>query len=133
MKKIVYFCIIAVFIMLISCSVNENTGLIVISNLTMSDISPVKVGNTYLVSYLKRGAKYDYWFYSTLSGKLSGGSVVQVILYDDGETVETRDERDMEFKVGYEYKIDIVEKDDKNWFYVYEGEKSGGGSDDPTK
>jgi|GEM_PF-6446100 len=132
MKKILM--ILLTFLLFISCSLNESSGLIIISNHTSTDISPVKLDNTYLVSYLKGGSKYDYWFYSNMNGLLRGGSVVKPILYDDGNVLETRDQDEtIEFEVGYEYKIDIVDKDGKIWFYVYKGRGYKGGSDDPTK
>lgn len=129
MKKISVFLI--AFFITFSCSVDNNTGLLTITNLTINDVSNIKIGNTYVVGYLAKGQKIDCWFTTPLSGRLSGGSIVQVALYNDGTpSEETENKPVLSLKCGYEYKIDIIEKDNKNEFYIYRGVKANSDYDD---
>jgi hypothetical protein len=70
-KKIIFMIIIMILITAVNCTVNENTGLIRIENKSVSPIKNVKIGNTFILSYLAGGANYDYWYYSNIEGKLT--------------------------------------------------------------
>ena len=133
MKKILIFIMLLIFVMLISCTIDNNTGLLTITNLTINDVSNIKIGDTYIVGYLPKGKKVDYWFSIPLVGRLSGGSITQVAIYDKGDRQETRNKPDLSLKYGYEYKIEIIEKDSKNWFYVYRGIKTNTDYDDDDR
>jgi hypothetical protein len=133
MKKIYLLIIITLTILVFTCTVNQNTGLIVLSNLTNEDISNVKIGSTTLTCYLSRGAKVDYWYYTPLTGKLTGGGVVSNRYFynlNDNEGTQSADEDSLEFKLNYEYKIDVIHKDDKNYFYIHGGVQPGEDYDD---
>jgi hypothetical protein len=133
-KKYLFLVIIIVLSVFISCTVNENTGLITITNNGNGDASNIKVGGTVITNYLAQGQKCDYWYSKILFGDITGSGVVKnVLLYNSdksGESVVTRNTNTVEFKVNYEYKIEIVQKDDKNWFYIHGGTTPGANYDD---
>lgn len=136
MKKFFLIILIITSFLFLTCTVNQNTGLIVLTNLTGNDISNVKVGTTSITGYISRGAKVDYWYYSTLSGKLTGAGVVKnQYLYnlEDNQGTLSDDEDSLEFKLNYEYKIDIIEKDNKNYFYIHCGVSPGDDYEDDEK
>ncbi len=137
MKKI-YLMILILFLIffLSTCTVNESTGLIVITNLTENDVSNVKVGEVTLTSYISRGAKVDYWYYSLLSGKLTAAGVVKNVYYynlGDNEGTGSMDVDSLEFEVNHEYKIDIIAKDGKNYFFIHGGVQPGDDYDDDER
>ncbi len=132
MKKY-YFLIIIIILSFFNCTVNNSTGLIVLTNLTESDIINVKIGGTTITSYISRGGKVDYWYSTTLSGKLTASGVVNNrYLYNlnDNQGTLSSDEENLEFKLNTEYKIDIIMKDKKNFFYILGGIQPGDDYDD---
>lgn len=127
MKKYI-FLFVVLMITFFNCTVSNNTGLLVLSNLTESDISNVKIGSTLITAYISRGGKVDYWYSTPVTGKLTASGVVNNrYLYNlnDGEGNLSTDEDELEFKLNHEYKIDIVYKDDKNYFFIHGGIEPG--------
>ena len=104
MKKAFFGVMIFIVLLFVSCTVNDTTGLLVITNLSNSDVTNIKVGNTTLTSYLSSGSKLDYWYYTPLAGEISATGVAN--------------KYDVTFKLNYEYKIEILEKDERNLFNI---------------
>jgi hypothetical protein len=73
MKKYIFlfFC----FILLFSCAVNNNTGLLTINNQSTININDIKIGDTNVLSYLGKGQKYDLWFTTEISGEMNAKGV----------------------------------------------------------
>lgn len=98
---------------LLSCTVNDETGLVVISNfssnertveLSLTDRSSVFIG---------RGGKYDYWFYKPQQGNISvQGAELTLVAngYNEvsGKNSYNRDVNSCTFKQGYRYEIKLV-------------------------
>jgi len=121
-KYIIFLFII--FLFLSGCTVNENTGLIIIVNLTDVEIKNIKIGTKTLSYSLSEGIKYDYWFYSKIDGKISADGVEEYEYYDDDENEIIRDP-DLEFEVDKEYLIEIVEDDGDYEFRISKGKEIG--------
>ena len=136
MKKIYLLLIITLTILSITCTVNQSTGLIVLTNLTENDVSNVKIGSTTITGYISRGAKVDYWYYTVLTGKLTGTGVVKNVYYynlGDNQGTLSSDEDSLEFELNHEYKIDIIKKNDKNYFFLHGGVQPGDDYDDDER
>lgn len=124
--------IIGVSLFLLSCTVNQNTGLIRISNHSGSDVTNFKLGETTIFFILKSGAVYDYWFTSTQKGTFYAKEVDSfkgkkfaedsyskksyIILIDDPVCI---------FKTNYQYTIDIVDDDNDIIAYINPGYSPG--------
>ena len=136
MKKIYLLIIISLTILFLTCTVNQNTGLIVLTNLTENDISNVKIGEVTITCYITRGAKVDYWYSTPLTGKLTASGVVTNVYYynlDDNQGTSSSNEDSAEFLVNYEYKIDIIQKGNKNYFFLHGGVQPGDDYDDDER
>lgn len=116
MKKAFFWVMIFIVLLFVSCTVNDTTGLLVITNLSNSDVTNIRIGNTTLTSYLSSGSKLDYWYYTPLTGQLSATGAAN--------------KYDVTFKLNYEYKIEILEKNDKNLFSVGYGKEKGTDTND---
>ncbi|HPO49545.1 MAG TPA: hypothetical protein PLO89_04390 [Spirochaetota bacterium] len=106
MKKIFVFVSI---VLLIGCSVNENTGLITIKNSSSVSIN-LTLGNTKY--YVPAGGKYDCWFYQSFSGKINGNYELSLPYvasgYDDASgDVIYKNKEEAGFKTGYKYNVDV--------------------------
>ncbi len=127
-KKIVVFALIipALSFFLYTCTVNSSTGLITITNTTQNDISSIVIGDITISSYISRGSKVDYWYSTQLSGRLQFGGQPRPFIVQEDNGDETRDKTtSLVFKLDCEYKIDIIEYNNQNWFYFYKGKKIG--------
>lgn len=72
MKKIFLFFIFSFAVLFIfNCTVNDKTGLIQIKNSTYESLSNVKIGQTLIAAYVAPGSYINYWYYNTVSGRLS--------------------------------------------------------------
>jgi regulatory protein YycI of two-component signal transduction system YycFG len=135
LKKILAFIITLILLLIFStCQVNENTGLITINNTTNNDISSIKIGNTMISCYLSKGSKVDYWFYYVLTGSITGSGMSKAIIVEEDTADETRDPgTSLVFKLNHQYKIDIIDYNNQNWFYIYSGTKVGSSYEDDDK
>lgn len=126
-KKI--FMIFLIFLITaVNCTVNNNTGLIRIENKSVSPIKNVKIGNTFILSYLGGGANYDYWYYSNIEGKL----------YLEGIDVRKSQENlTLKLKTGYWVYItanyDKYIRDDEVYLSVYDKDNTQLDSSEWTK
>ena len=74
MKNIFYLFLILSIIVIVfftGCSVNAYTGLIQVKNYTNKTLKNVKIGDTIIAYSLDPGSEIDYWFFSTITGKLT--------------------------------------------------------------
>lgn len=101
-----------------SCSVNNTTGLITVYNLTNAPIHNIYIGENVIVYTLNPGAKYDYWIYSALEGKVRADEVDRVLAkflvedkVNESSYVINKDNPVCIFQVNYEYHLDIVRVD----------------------
>ncbi len=95
-----------------SCSVNSTTGLITIENRTNSFLTNVRVGDTLVALSLAPGAKYDYYYYQTIQGKLTtfGVAINDDVFFDlngngQKDPGEAMSEVTFRFKPNYWIKI----------------------------
>jgi len=131
-NSILILIVLLLFVLFTSCTVNSSTGLLTITNSTNYDITSIKIGNITLDSYLPQGQTYNFWYYSILSGQLTGGSVVNDVIYylsgREGDTMVSyggSQIKEIDFKVDYQYKIDIIEENSQNYFCIHGGLKPG--------
>ena len=76
MRRICFFIVTAIAVIISSCTVNNYTGLIVFENQTDSGISNIKLGDFYLAAYLAPGAKYENYFVVNMTGKLTSSEAI---------------------------------------------------------
>ena len=74
MKKNILLIILGFILLSVigGCHVSPTQGCIVIVNKSGSTVSHIKVGNTMIAMQMLPGSKFDYWFWTTISGKLTG-------------------------------------------------------------
>ena len=118
--------------MIFNCSVNELTGLLVITNISNTEIKNIKIGETFLTFYLDKGLKYDYWYSMPLYGKITGEGIEVVLAADAIEDEENeqiiilfKDDVNCYFSLGCEYQLDIKEVNGEVRLYVLPGYKPG--------
>lgn len=124
--------IILSFFGILSCTVNDGTGLILLNNSSNSDITNIKIGGITISGYLPQGQKYDYWYFNTLTGTLTGGSVASNVIYyisgNQGDTLISLSGSQIDnfqFKKDYEYEIDVIALNGNNFFCIHGGLKPG--------
>jgi len=91
-KKKFFLFLLLIIIFTFTCTVNEKTGCIQIRNRTYSDLKDVKVGNTYLASYVAPGCYVNYWYYTNITGILTTNGV---------EVNKTVEDTEFSFKPGF--------------------------------
>jgi hypothetical protein len=114
-KYILFISIVLLIVFLFGCTVNDNVGLIVLSNMTDIDIKNIKVGDTTLHFELGMGTKYDYWFFANITGKISANGVEDYVY-----TVPDPDKNNpnLKFEPGYEYFITVYKSDGDYYFDI---------------
>lgn len=144
MKK--YALLAALTLFLLSCTVDESKGLVVISNSSQKMVDlKLQLSSNKTVSVAK-GVKYDLWLFSPEVGTISCSDAEQLMIasgYNDisGKNVYSESGA-CTFKPGYRYEIKLVNFFIQNGFLYYEagnklfvvvepGIKVGGDSSDP--
>jgi len=136
-KKITFYMILITFLsMLLSCAVNNNTSLIKIYNLSDTEISNFKIGDTNIFSVLKSGEVYDYWASTIVSGTIYGDNIdvirAKKLIDDDiserSFTIQ-KDNSECIFMTNYEYHIDILNDDNGITAYINAGISPGENTD----
>lgn len=101
-------------LLLAGCTVGDNRGLLVITNLSDKKIENIKLGETVVVHSLEPGAKFDYWYFQDIGGAITADGVELVLakyLVEDEINSVTftilKDNPTCTFKGGYEYHLDI--------------------------
>ncbi|HPO49546.1 MAG TPA: hypothetical protein PLO89_04395 [Spirochaetota bacterium] len=106
----------AIFILFLfsGCTVNNKTGLIIISNLSDKKIENIKIGDITISYALNKGEKADFWFNNGLKGKISASGTDSVMAlygcYDETNSRELtfyKDDPECHFISNYQYTIDI--------------------------
>ena len=131
-KKIISIFFITLSILIMNdCSVNNNTGLIVIYNLTDKTVNNIKIDETILSLSIIPGAKIDYWIFSPIEGKIISNEINEVLgkfLVTDSESEVSytiyKDNPVCLFKTNYEYHLDIINVDNKIRLYINPGFKA---------
>jgi hypothetical protein len=119
---------VIIFILGISCTVNNNTSKITILNKSDASVSNIKIGNTIICCYIAAGGSYEYYFSFDLKGKLTGNDVISagyVNRYDNNKISVVR--RDGEYNLlhtGYFFDCEIF-KMDKKYYITLRCDKSG--------
>lgn len=136
------FKIFALFLLFIflSCSVNTNTGLITVYNLSGKKVDQFKIGDTIVFLSLENGAKYDYWIFSSLGGKIYSEGADEILAriavkdsYNNVSYTFFKDNPECIFKTDFEYHIDILNVDNKIRVYINPGEGAYSKYDYPAK
>ncbi|OHD12755.1 MAG: hypothetical protein A2086_07185 [Spirochaetes bacterium GWD1_27_9] len=133
MKKII---VLLLVLSLLSCAINENTGLISIRNSSSSSIN-ISIGS--YKAYVSAGGTYDYWFYNPFSCSVSadGNSHVYIASYynDVLGDVFYNETISASFKTNYKYEIDVIGLNLTDYYstnkfyqlvYINQGVKNGG-------
>ena len=118
--KIVYrliFLITILSILFLSCSVDKYTGLLTIKNQTDSGISSIKIGDTIITFYIGPGAKYDYYFYTTISGSLTAAEA-ESGYYDNSLEDEVLLDGTYTLKTNNWYSLLIRRENKKNYMKI---------------
>ena len=74
-KKLLFFIFMPLILIIFNCTVNDKTGLIQIKNSTYEYLTNVKIGQTLLAAYVSPGSYIDYWYYNTITGKLTADGI----------------------------------------------------------
>lgn len=111
MKRI-YIALLLLLLFLVSCTVDEERGLVVISNSSSSEATlDLRVSNNKTIT-VGRGVKYDLWLFKAESGTISCSSAENVLIasgYNDISGKHTYSDNDnCTFKPGYRYEIKMV-------------------------
>lgn len=144
MKKYTLLAVFALF--LLSCTVDEGKGLVVISNSSKKMVELKLQLSSKKTLSIGKGVKYDLWLFQPEVGTLSCTDAEQLLIasgYNDisGKNVYS-DSGDCTFKPGYRYEIKMVnffiqygfrdyEAGNKLFVVVEPGIKVGGDSTDP--
>src|SRR4030042_2550805 len=116
--------ILLIFLFFISaCSVNEYTALIRVENSSNIDITNLKIGETLITGYLKKGAVYDYWSITQFSGIVSVNGVKSAYDFD----VE------LIIKPMWIYSIYIYTDSDDNDVWSISADMVGSGDEDEAE
>ncbi|OHD10803.1 MAG: hypothetical protein A2086_03860 [Spirochaetes bacterium GWD1_27_9] len=108
-KKVLIILSICFFIF--SCTVNDNTGLIVFTNRSQSNLS-FKFNSTD-IGKLENGKTLDYWYFNNMSGNLNVSSSYLIYTFvadyydESNETIHYSKNNYCIFKTGYKYNVDI--------------------------
>ncbi len=88
LKKILLFTFLPVLISLVSsCSVTDQSGIIMINNYSDSVINNIKIGDTIIACSVLPGCRTDYYYYSALDGSLTADNCITGI-YDGYSSLE---------------------------------------------
>ena len=102
--------LLSTLVLFISCTVNNSTGLITISNKTSIKILTVKINENTLAT-LGQGSKTDYWFYSDFDGIITANEIKNIFISDsyNSEIGQNNYVKESEcyFKTNYRYEIRI--------------------------
>lgn len=103
----------AAAILLCSCTVNEQTGLIQINNLTNLTLTDIYIGNTLIAFRVGPGVQYDYWVLSSFTGELSmtGPDEGDLVLADETTVKNVLKDAKFTIKPGYFYQLRIYIND----------------------
>lgn len=134
-KLMKYFLPAALLLFLAGCTVGDNRGLLVISNLSDRKIEHLKLGDRTLTFSLKPGAKYDFWYFGDQGGRLSGDGIELVLakyLVEDNVNginyTILKDNPVCTFRAGMQYSLEVKRVDGNYRLYVGTGfGPSGGG------
>lgn len=136
--------LLSIIIFFISCTVNNSTGLITVSNKTAISILTVKVNENTLAT-LGLGSKTDYWFYSDFDGIITANEIKNIYVSDSynsdyGQNNYVKDSECF-FKTNYRYEIRISQisigqysyyaSATDNYIFVEPGIKVGANKSDP--
>jgi hypothetical protein len=83
MKKKYLMMPLIILIIFLSCTVNSTTGMINIKNTTNATISNIRIGNTILAITLTPGANFNYYYYKTLTGRITSTGATTGFSYWD--------------------------------------------------
>ena len=77
MKRNIFFIFVFIgVILLFGCTVNDNTGLIKIYNISDTPVTNIKVGGTIIALYAAPGATIDYYYFFDIQGELTATGAV---------------------------------------------------------
>lgn len=110
--------ICVLIIVFFTCTVNDSTGLIKVENMTHLDLTNVKIGNTSIAWYVAGGGYSNYWYYSTISGKLTTEGIPVHDQYED---------YDLELEPGWYVYITAKYMEDGSEAVVIYAEEHGSG------
>lgn len=70
--------VIILFILQISCVVNENTSAIIINNMSNDSVKNIKIGDKVIMFEIQQGGTFSYYFFSEFEGQLTADGAISV-------------------------------------------------------
>jgi len=129
MKNLLSAIILLIIFLLVctGCTVNSSTGIIHIENRSSEIIKNIKIGGLNICWEIDPGAKYDYYFYSEINGKLTAEGATtgyrEYYLGDYHDEVKLKGTYTLELNNWYSCRI--TEQDDEVYIQLFQSEQGG--------
>ncbi len=114
--------ILAIVLFYAGCTVNEQTGVIMINNMTGDTINNISIGETVLSYSIPAGSKYDYYYTGNLSGSLKAEDCTTGF-YDGSSIIEYKGT--FSLVTGFWITIEITKEDNNFMIMITNAKKDG--------